>query len=132
MDLAGVDIYDPDAYLPGVPHQTFRRLRREAPVFWQELPKGQGFWALLKHADVMRASSDPATFSAARGGIVIEDPAPAQLEAMRSMLLSMDPPEHLRMRRIVLEAFTPQAIAGMEPWLRERAREIMDAAACRR
>ncbi|MEE9606901.1 MAG: cytochrome P450, partial [Myxococcota bacterium] len=42
------------------------------------------------------------------------------------------PPEHLRMRRIVLEAFTPQAIAGMEPWLRERAREIMDAAACRR
>ncbi len=129
MDLLQIDIYDPEGYVDAVPREIFARLRSEAPVFWQELPDGRGFWALLKHADVMLASKDPATFSAARGGIVIEDPAPDQLERIRMMLLAMDPPEHVRMRRIVLEAFTPTAIMAMEPWLRERAQRIMADAA---
>ena len=63
------DLYDPDQYVAGVPHALLARLRREEPVFWQELPAGRGFWALLKHADVLAASIDPLSFSAARGGI---------------------------------------------------------------
>ncbi len=101
-------------------------------MFWQELPGDQGYWALLKHADVAAASTDPGTFSAARGGIIIEDQTPERLAGMRTQLLSMDPPEHVRMRRIVLEAFTPVAIRDMEGWLRDRARETMDAAAEKR
>jgi cytochrome P450 len=132
LDLADVDIYDPDRYVEGVPHHLFRRLRREAPVFWQELPGDQGYWALLKHADVVAASTDPETFSAARGGIIIEDQTPERLAGMRTQLLSMDPPEHVRMRRIVLEAFTPATIREMEGWLRKQARKIMDAAADKR
>jgi cytochrome P450 len=128
---ADVDLYDPDLYVPGVPHALFRRLRREAPVFWQELPEGRGFWALLKHADVMEASLHPETFSAARGGIVIEDQSPEQLARIRTMLLAMDPPEHGRLRRIVLGAFTPSAIAALEPWLRECARRVVAAAAAK-
>jgi len=127
-----VDVYDPELYLAGVPHETFARLRREQPVFWQELPRGCGFWMLLKHADVMAASTDPARFSAARGGIVIEDQTPEQLAAMRTMLLCMDPPEHGPLRRVVLDAFTPARVQALEPWLRARARELMEAAAARR
>jgi cytochrome P450 len=129
MSEQAVDPYDPDQYVEGVPHALLRRLRREAPVFWQELPEGRGFWALLRHADVVAASKDPATFSAARGGIIIEDQTPEQLERMRTMLLAMDPPEHGRLRRVVLDAFTPTAIAGIEPWLRARARALMQSAA---
>lgn len=127
--LGRVDIHDPDLYVEGVPHALFARLRREEPVFFQELPGGAGYWALLKHADVMAASRDWRTFSAARGGIVIEDPPPERLAMLRTQLLSMDPPAHGRLRRAVLDAFTPAVVAGMEPWLRARAREIMDAAA---
>jgi cytochrome P450 len=34
-------------------------------------------------------------------------------------LLTMDPPDHTRLRRLVSGAFTPRAIAGLEPWIRE-------------
>src|SRR5688572_27802187 len=127
-----MDIYDPDLYVAAVPHHLFRELRRRDPVFRQELPGGQGYWALLKHADVVAASRDWETFSAARGGIVIEDQTPERLASLRTMLLSMDPPEHGRLRRGVLEAFTPARVAAMEPWLRARARAIMTTAAERR
>jgi cytochrome P450 len=34
-------------------------------------------------------------------------------------LLTLDPPDHTRLRRLVSSAFTPKAIAGLEPWIRE-------------
>ncbi|MDA8321332.1 MAG: cytochrome P450 [Actinomycetota bacterium] len=33
-------------------------------------------------------------------------------------LLTLDPPDHTRLRRLVAGAFTPRAIAGLEPWIR--------------
>jgi len=132
LKLTDVDIYDPDLWAEGVPHETFRYLRANAPVFWQEVPEGRGYWALTKHADVMAASADPETFSAARGGIIIEDPDPETLAMLRTQLLSMDPPEHVRMRKTVVHGLTPSMVAAMEPWLRERSRAIMDAAADKR
>ena len=123
------DIYDNHQYGEGVPHEKLARLRREAPVLWHELPDGGGCWYLLKHADVAAASKDPATFSAARGGIVIEEQTPEALARVKTQLLSMDPPEHREMRNLVLTAFTPKAIDAMASWLRDRSREIMERAA---
>ena len=74
MRLEDVDIHDPDRYVPAAPHDAFRLLRREAPVFWQELPEGRGYWALSRHADVVAASRQPEVFSSQRGGVMIEDP----------------------------------------------------------
>ena len=34
-------------------------------------------------------------------------------------LLTMDPPDHTRLRRLVSGAFTPRAVAGLEPWIRD-------------
>ena len=94
-------------------------------MLWHELPDGGGCWYLLKHADVAAASKDPATFSAARGGIVIEDQTPEALARVKTQLLSMDPPEHRELRNLVLTAFTPKTIDAMASWLRERSRAIM-------
>jgi cytochrome P450 len=123
------DIYDNAQYGDGVPHEKLARLRRDAPVLWHELPDGGGCWYLLKHDDVARASADPTTFSAAKGGIVIEEQTPESLERNKTQLLSMDPPEHREMRNLVLTAFTPKAIDSMGDWLRERTRSIMAEAA---
>ena len=43
-------------------------------------------------------------------------------------LLTMDPPDHTRLRRLVAGAFTPRAIAGLEPWIRELTVRLLTAA----
>jgi hypothetical protein len=43
-------------------------------------------------------------------------------------LLTMDPPDHTRVRRLVAGAFTPRAIAGLEPWIREVTVRLLTAA----
>lgn len=129
MNLAEIDIYDHRQYATAVPHDTLAELRRDAPVFWQDLPDGGGVWYLLKHADVAAASRDPHTFSAALGGIIIENGTPEQMAVNRTQLLSMDPPEHTEMRQLVFNAFTPRTVDGMADWLRGRSRQIMDRAA---
>jgi len=131
FDLATLDVYDPEQYVAGVPHEKFAFLRAHDPVFWQRLPDGGGCWIVTKHADVIAASADPALYSAERGGIVIEDMPPERLVQMRGQLLAMDPPRHREMRRKVLVGFTPGLVGRMEPFLRERARAVMDAAAAR-
>jgi cytochrome P450 len=43
-------------------------------------------------------------------------------------LLTLDPPDHTRLRRLVSGAFTPRAIAGLEPWIREVTVRLLTAA----
>jgi cytochrome P450 len=47
------------------------------------------------------------------------------------MLNMADPPVHTRIRGLVSRAFAPRALARLEPWLRERAREVVAAAVAR-
>jgi hypothetical protein len=42
-------------------------------------------------------------------------------------LLSLDPPDHTRLRRLVSGAFTPKAVAALEPWIRELTLRLLDA-----
>jgi cytochrome P450 len=43
-------------------------------------------------------------------------------------LLTMDPPDHTRLRRLVAGAFAPRAIAALEPWIREVTVRLLTAA----
>ena len=127
-----IDVYSPDRYTAGAPYADFARLRRERPVHWQPTPDGGGYWALTKHADVAEVSRDPERFSSAAGFVVIEPLSEAQLAMMRFTLLGMDPPEHLRFRRLLQGSFTPRLVAALEPRVREIARAIFARAGARR
>ncbi|RMH72929.1 MAG: cytochrome P450, partial [Actinomyces sp.] len=99
MTNAAVDIFDPGIYVAGPPHELFARLRRESPVVWQDMPDQPGYWAVLRHRDVVHVARHPEIFSASAGGVVLEDLDPASLEQMRGMLLAMDPPRHTAHRK---------------------------------
>ena len=92
---ATIDIYDPDGYADGPPHELFAELRRTQPVFWQEMDGEPGYWAVLKHADVVHVAKEPTLFSANEAGVMLENLTPEALEGMRMMLLAMDPPKHV-------------------------------------
>src|SRR5436853_6085531 len=125
MDVSTVDIFDPDTYVHGPPHEAFAELRRTDPVHWQPMAGGGGCWAVLRHADVSHVAKHPAVFSASLGGVVVEDLDPDQLSMMRMMLLAMDPPEHAKYRRPLVPHFGRQAIADLEDRVRAICREVM-------
>jgi cytochrome P450 len=128
---AVADIYSPDVYVDGPPHELFTRLRQTDPVFWQDMTGEPGYWAVLRHADVVHVAREPRLFSANEGGVVLEDLAAEQLAMMRDMLLAMDPPRHGDYRRPLAESFKRKVIGQLEPQVRAICRDIMQTAADR-
>ncbi|GAA4931514.1 cytochrome P450 [Streptomyces coeruleoprunus] len=128
------DVFDPRQYAAGIPHDRYRLLRDHHPVAWQDEPEvlgwpaGTGFWAVTRHADVVRVLKDPETYSSHLGATQIRDPDAADLPFLRGMMLNQDPPGHGRLRRLVSRAFTPRRVDRFAAVARDRARTLLAAA----
>lgn len=123
------DIYSPDVYRDGPPHEVFAELRRSDPVHWQDIPGQSGYWAVLRHADLVEVARQPLVYSAETGGVIIEDIPDDQLESMKRMRLAMGPPRHGRFRRPVAPRFRAKVIAELEGQVRDVVSEILEEAA---
>ena len=120
-----IDVYSPDSYTRGIPHEQFAWLREHAPVYWHEHPAGGGYWVLSRHADIVAVSRDFKTFSAQQGFVMVDDLPPDILAMAQNQLLGMDPPNHGPIRRAVITRFTSRRLAALEPKVREIARAAM-------
>ncbi len=87
--------------------------------------EGTGYYAFVKHADVVEASRHPDIFSSARGATSLVDLPPEFNEYFGSMI-NMDDPRHARLRRIVSRAFTPKMIKKFEEDVQLTAEAIVD------
>jgi cytochrome P450 len=105
------------------PWETYRRLRDEAPVYYNEK---WDFWALSRYDDVAPATRDWETYSSAKGATLDMVKAPEQSIPVPKVIISMDPPEHNRMRKLVSNVFTPRAIASLETMVRDTIHRIAD------
>ncbi|MFI7409469.1 cytochrome P450 [Streptomyces sp. NPDC049627] len=125
------DVFDPRQYATGVPYAAYRILRDHHPVARQDEPEvlgwpaGPGFWAVTRHADVVRVLKDSATYSSYIGATQIRDPEPDDLPFIRRMMLNQDPPGHGRLRRLVSRAFTPGRIDRFAKVAQDRARLLL-------
>ena len=122
-----------ETFINGQPFDLFKRLRKEAPIYWHEesLDFEPGFWALTKHEDIVRVSKDPLTFSSAVGGHLMSmgDPEvvdPAAVAAIVGNMIGMDPPDHQIYRKMVAPSFTPKAIKALEVDMRAKIRELLE------
>ena len=132
VDLGAVDLTRHDLYRGGFPHDLFAHLREEAPV-WRhpDTPGtarvGGSFWVVSRHADVQAISRDPQRFRSLEGPSVV-DTAP---ERAGQMLVTMDPPDHTRLRRLVSAGFTPRMTALLDARARDWAVSIVESALAR-
>jgi cholest-4-en-3-one 26-monooxygenase len=134
-----LDLSDPDTFLAhgGPPHAYLEMLRREAPVSWNPAPPPrealapvkQGFWVLSKYDDVHAVSRNPKLFSSFEGGPFVWDMDEQAMAGQRLMLLVMDPPQHVKYRRLVQRGFTPRMVDKLEPTIRKHARAAVDRVA---
>ncbi|HSP96567.1 MAG TPA: cytochrome P450 [Candidatus Dormibacteraeota bacterium] len=134
-----VDLTDLDRFANGFPHDVFTMLRRERPVWFHpptaHTPGGEGFWVLTRHADIVAAATDAATFSSHTGGVrdgggtLIED-LPSGFAA-GVLLNMMDDPRHRLIRRLVSPAVSPRMMRELEEDLRQRTAAILDAVVAR-
>ena len=113
--------YDPYDYgIDDDPHPIWQRMREEQPVYWNDR---YGFWALSRFEDVWSAYHDTASFSS-RHGVELETlGTPIELPSM----ISLDPPEHDRLRKLVSRAFTPRRIAELESFIQLLVDQHLDA-----
>ncbi len=105
------------------PYETFRRLRDEAPLYWNDK---YGFWALSRYEDVLAVHRDWKTFSSTHGATIDQLTDPGSREILRGSIIFMDPPEHDEMRRMVSRVFTPKAVANLEPLVRDLIVKYLD------
>lgn len=111
-------VFDPysDDYFDS-PFETYRRMRDEAPLYYSDK---YDFWALTRYADVASAIKDHQTFSSAKGVTLDMVKAAAKGESsLGKIIISLDPPEHERMRKLVNRVFTPRAVTALESLVRE-------------
>lgn len=122
-----IDLASPDTYTQGVPFDEFARLRREQPISWQVDPNsGVGYWAITRREHLDFISKSPEIFSSAERTCFYAERDDAQIEMMRNLLINMDPPDHVKYRRIVRNAFTPKVVDSYEQRFREIARQVVD------
>jgi cytochrome P450 len=114
------------------PYATLHELRHAAPVLWSPAVGG---WVLTRYEDVVVTFKDTDTYGNAgrmtRALTHLPSEAQAQLTPFRQHyetqgLIHSDPPDHTRIRRLVLKAFTPPAIEALRPQIQEIVDELLD------
>ena len=119
-------ILDPDQYAAhGYPQAAWAQLRREAPVCRFERGAPIPFWALTAHREIVEVSRRPEIFAnGPRTEIVAAADAP-QVHG----LITMDPPEHGRFRKLVSPRFTSHSLGALRRQIEEVADAVLDALA---
>jgi cytochrome P450 len=112
---------------------AFQLLRREKPMsFYAEpdtrglVPPGPGYWAVTRHADILRASREPELFCSSKGATSIPDMPVFFLEFFGSFI-NMDDPKHLLQRKLVSGGFTPKRLAQLDLEVEKAAAEAIDS-----
>ncbi|HEY3717347.1 MAG TPA: cytochrome P450 [Jatrophihabitantaceae bacterium] len=103
----------------------YRELRSQCPVASVRFPSGDPGFVASRHADARTVLADPRFSRAA----TLDPDAPklSDLPVVPGSLFSMDPPEHTRLRKLVLSEFTARRVRALEPRIQQITDELLDS-----
>lgn len=96
------------------PYPLYGRIRSTSPVLYD--PRTD-FWMIFDYEGVRRALTDHAGFSS--------DMAATANQPTPPWMIFSDPPRHTKLRALVMQAFTPKAVANLEPRIRRLTQELL-------
>lgn len=115
------------------PYPAFAQMRAEAPVYWYA---PTGIWLIAKYDDVDTVLRSPKLFSSygfqnnyfEKMRPELRSAAPTlELRGRTPNLITSDPPEHTRLRRLLQVAFTPKAVEELRPRVQATVGDLLDA-----
>ncbi len=113
------------------PYPLLAALRARGPVQRVRTDSGRTTWVVTGWAEARAALAD-ARLSKDTARYFADRPGNRRLApAVSRTMLATDPPDHGRLRRLAMKAFTPAAVARLEPRIRAIAEELADALAAR-
>lgn len=107
------------------PDPLLAQLRREEPLSRVQLPYGEPGWLATRYEDVRTVLGDPRFSRAAAVGR--DEPRTRPQLSPPGTILSLDPPDHSRLRRLVTKAFTVRRIEALRPGVQRIADTLVDA-----
>jgi len=134
VDLDDFGLFDPA--VQQCPHAYYARMQQDAPVYAAPSPGGE-LHLITRYDDVSEVIKDIKTFSSrfdtanSAGNSELVSRMNELYEAEGGYdrigtMLTVDPPDHTRYRRLVSKAFTPRVIADLEPTIREITSRLID------
>jgi cytochrome P450 len=110
------------------PYPTYRALREHEPV--KRMPNGS--WFLTRYEDLISAYKSTKSFSSDKKKEFAPKYGSSLLfEHHTTSLVFNDPPAHTRVRRLIIGALSPRAIASMEPDLVALVDRLLDGLAAK-
>ncbi|GAA5050846.1 cytochrome P450 [Nocardia callitridis] len=106
------------------PDPLFAELRADAPLSRIQLPYGEPGWLATRYEDIKVVLGDRRFSRAEATGR--DEPRVRPLISAPGNILSVDPPEHSRLRRLVLKAFTARRMAELRPEVTGIAERLVD------
>ena len=104
----------------------YAELRAREPMTRIRMPYGGVAWLATRYEDVRAISADPRlSRQAARGRDDV--PRMTRDETHRPSIITADPPDHTRLRRLVAKAFTARRMEALRPRVREMVAASLDA-----
>ncbi|TQS44711.1 cytochrome P450 [Cryptosporangium phraense] len=100
------------------------RLRDEQPVCPVQLPYGEPAWLATRYQDVRTVLGDPRFSRALATGR--DEPRMRAYRSSGSTILSLDPPDHSRLRRLAMTAFTARRVEDLRPGVQRIADGLAD------
>ncbi|WP_433859069.1 cytochrome P450 family protein [Streptomyces kronopolitis] len=111
------------------PYAAYAALREAGPVHRITGADGSPAWLVTRYDDVRSALADPRLSLDKRHAGPGGYRGFALPPALDANLLNMDPPDHTRVRRLVVKAFTPGRVETLRAPVRRVADELLDAMA---
>jgi cytochrome P450 len=110
------------------PYPYYGRLRDEAPVHPMRLPNGLEAWQVSRYDDARMVLADR-RFSLSEEALKAAGLFQGSSSPFGPSLMTSDPPQHTRLRRLVSKAFTPRRVESLRPRVQEIVDRLLDAIA---
>jgi len=129
--IVPIDVSLPELYADESWRESFRTLRRQAPI--QYVPdSGFGpYWSVSTYKPIVFIEAQPRIFSSSWkfGGISIAGgvETPLEGEIRMPMFIAMDPPSHTGQRRTIAPSFGPGEVAEMKSEVQARTAAVLDS-----